>query len=93
MRITTEMQQYFKSACQNSEDKIFLFGSRTDDNKRGGDIDVFILSNQHYDSGIIRSIKIKFMEQFGWQKLDLINWTFDEQNTFKDLVMDEAVEL
>lgn len=33
------------------------------------------------------------MERFGWQKLDLINWTFDENNTFKNLVMDEAVEL
>jgi hypothetical protein len=80
MRISLEMQQYFKNACQNTDDKVFLFGSRVDDNKRGGDIDVFILSNQHYDSQIMRNIKTKFMQQFGWQKLDLINWTFDEQN-------------
>ena len=93
MRISPEMRQYFKNACQNAEDKVFLFGSRVDDTKRGGDIDVFILSNEHYDSDVIRSIKTKFMQQFGWQKLDLINWTFDEENTFKDLVMDGAIEL
>lgn len=93
MRISLEMQQYFKNACQNIEDKVFLFGSRVDDDKRGGDIDVFILSDKQYDSSVLRTIKTKFMQKFGWQKLDLINWTFDEQNTFKDLVMDEAIEL
>ncbi|SMN01291.1 hypothetical protein SPONL_1908 [uncultured Candidatus Thioglobus sp.] len=93
MRISPEMRQYFKSACQNVEDKAFLFGSRANDSKRGGDIDVFILSNKHYDSDTVRTIRAKFMQKFGWQKLDLINWTFDEKNTFKDLVMDEAIEL
>lgn len=93
MRISVEMQQYFKSACQNASDKAFLFGSRTDDNKRGGDIDVFILSNEKYDSQKLRDIKTQFMKKFGWQKLDLINWTFEEKHAFKDLVTDEAIEL
>ncbi|MDC9715595.1 MAG: nucleotidyltransferase domain-containing protein [Gammaproteobacteria bacterium] len=93
MRISPEIQQYFRIARQNEDDKVFLFGSRTDDSKLGGDIDVFILSNERYNSSIIRNIKAEFMQKFGWQKLDLISWTFDEKNTFKDLVMDEAIEL
>ena len=93
MRISLKMQQYFKKSCQNDNDKVFLFGSRVDNNKRGGDIDVFILSDKKYNLQVLRKIKTGFMDRFGWQKLDLINWTFKEENTFKTLVMDEAIEL
>ena len=93
MRINLAMQQYLKQSCQNDGDKVFLFGSRVDDNKRGGDIDIFILSDKKYTLQVLNKIKTGFMQRFGWQKLDLVNWTFKEKNTFKDLVADEAIEL
>lgn len=52
---------------------IYLFGSRTDDSLKGGDIDIYIQTNQK--ENILKS-KIIFLREFdkicGEQKLDLI---------------------
>jgi predicted nucleotidyltransferase len=93
MRITKEQQEYFKNAIKNKSDEIYLFGSRVDDNAKGGDIDVFILSNKKYQLEDLQAIKLNFKKQFGWQKLDLLNWSFDEENTFKNLIIDDAIKL
>jgi uncharacterized protein len=92
MRITTKMQEYFRS-CIKPNDMIYLFGSRVDDNKKGGDIDIFILSKQKYTFDRMRKIKIDFMKKFGWQKLDLINWTFNEKNSFKHVALQQAIKI
>ncbi len=93
MRISKETIKYFKNSLLNNSDKLYLFGSRTDDKKLGGDIDICILSSEKYTIQQLDKISINFMKQFGWQKLDLKNWTFNEKNSFKDLVMDSAIEL
>ena len=73
--------------------KLYLFGSRADDTSLGGDIDVLVLSNQLIDKKIIRLIRIEFYKQFGWQKIDLVNFTFDDKSVFKQLVEPTAIEL
>jgi predicted nucleotidyltransferase len=93
LRISQAMQEYLKNSKLNKKDEVFLFGSRVDDSAKGGDIDTFILSNEKYSMENIRSIKMGFMQKFGWQKLDLLNWTFDEKNTFKDFIIDDAIKL
>jgi uncharacterized protein len=51
--------------------KIYLFGSRTDIHKKGGDIDLLILSQTlTYDDKL--RIKIKLFELIGEQKIDLL---------------------
>ena len=63
-----------KNKYFNLDDKIYLFGSRIDDNKKGGDIDLFIeikdKNIDYYDS------KINFVGELhqllGEQKIDLI---------------------
>ena len=51
---------------------IYLFGSRVDDNKRGGDIDLYIQT----DSDDIVTKKIKFLSKIkqliGDQKIDIV---------------------
>lgn len=57
--------------CFDPDALVNLFGSRVDDNKRGGDIDLLVIS------GIItrddkRKIKLKLYESIGEQKIDLV---------------------
>ena len=54
--------------------EIYLFGSRVDDNKRGGDIDLYLCPTLEFEN--IRSMKIEFLikleELIGEQKIDVI---------------------
>jgi len=58
MRLTNQEIAIIKSTILNSltDSKIILFGSRVYDDKRGGDIDLLIQTNQNID--IQRQIKI-----------------------------------
>lgn len=49
MRLTSEQITIIKnnaSYLYGNSSQVYLFGSRTDDNAKGGDIDLFIESNQ-----------------------------------------------
>jgi predicted nucleotidyltransferase len=65
--------------------KVYLFGSRTDDNKKGGDIDLYI---ETHEAGNIIERKIKLLGKLntilGEQKIDIIINNFEsEQYIFK----------
>ena len=66
----------------NSSD-VYLFGSRTDDSLKGGDIDLYIQTSKKED--ILKS-KIVFLrefeKEFGEQKVDLL---IDNQTVHKDI--------
>lgn len=95
MRLKKEVIDYFKSSILNQSQKVdvYLFGSRTDDTLRGGDIDILILSESTLSRTFLRTIKINFFKQFGMQKLDLINFTYIEKHPFKSLILEKAVLL
>ena len=70
---------------------VYLFGSRVDENKRGGDIDLLVFSKR---LGFTekRKIKIKLYELIGEQKIDLVI----AQNTsspFVQFVLEDAILL
>lgn len=48
MRLTKQQQTLIKEQIQalDANAKVFLFGSRVDDQKTGGDIDLLIFSNE-----------------------------------------------
>jgi predicted nucleotidyltransferase len=50
---------------------IWLFGSRVDDRKKGGDIDIAVLSN---NIGVMEKIKIRrsITDSIGDQKIDVV---------------------
>lgn len=93
MRITSKQLQAIKQTIHNfdSQALIYLFGSRVDDNKKGGDIDLLVLS-QHLDFRMQRKIKIKLYELIGEQKIDLII-AKDSSKPFIQLVLQQAVLL
>lgn len=61
--------------CFLSEDHLWLFGSRTDLNKRGGDIDLYIETNIN-DPAKANSSKLRFLSELdgalGEQKIDIV---------------------
>lgn len=73
--------------------QIFLYGSRTDDNKKGGDIDLMILG----DRKITIDEQSMFIEdlllQIGEQKIDIASFEKKSENTFYKIIKLEAIEL
>lgn len=92
MRLKPEIKAYIKSASNKlfPGSDVYLFGSRLNDELKGGDIDIMLLSDSKIDSRIIRKFRIDFIKRFGWQKLDLVNFTKNENSTFKQLILQDA---
>jgi len=63
------------TACFGDDARLWLFGSRVDDNKRGGDIDLYIES-ETLDTTALLDAKIHFLmqlhRQLGEQKIDVV---------------------
>jgi uncharacterized protein len=73
--------------------QIFLFGSRVDDTAKGGDIDICIISVDRIPCEVLAGIRIAFFKRFGFQKLDLLNYTNEEKSTFKSIIFSHAVRM
>jgi len=60
-------EEVFKSG------KIYLFGSRVDDSKKGGDIDLYLITEQTEDM-LMKKIDflVKLKQSIGDQKIDVI---------------------
>lgn len=56
---------------------IYLFGSRTDDSARGGDIDLLVVSDQLGFRDLLR-LRRAILDRLGWQQLDLVVRRTDE---------------
>lgn len=92
MRLRPEIKAFIKESAKTlfPEAEIYLFGSRVNDNALGGDIDLLILSERKIEQKLIRSFRINFYKRFGWQKIDVVNFTKAEKNTFKQLILTNA---
>lgn len=84
MRISDDERKSIVNAVSeiDSEASIWLFGSRADDNKKGGDIDIAVLSKK---IGIMEKIRIKksICDKIGDQKIDLLVSNFGNEAFFK----------
>ncbi len=95
MRLKKDIKDFLSRYAEEnfSGAKIFLFGSRTDDDKKGGDIDVLILSEKKLRFSDLSRMRISFYKAFGEQKIDLVNFTFSEEYPFKSIALEQAIEL
>ena len=93
MRLTEkEKDNLLKSIHYWDKDaQVYLFGSRTNDSKKGGDIDLAVWSRRIGLKEKI-DIKLKFFEEFGEQKIDLFVFN-DESNTFWNVINEHALLL
>lgn len=77
MRLTEKQQTIIRTACQQHfpDGQCWLFGSRVDDNKRGGDIDLYIETSETDVTNIVNA-KLAFLvtlsRQLGEQKIDVV---------------------
>ncbi|WP_440616750.1 nucleotidyltransferase domain-containing protein [Cysteiniphilum sp. 6C5] len=75
---------------------VYLFGSRVDDNKRGGDIDLYIVPNEALSRDQLLEKKINFLVSvkslIGEQKIDVIIAT-DESRLIEQEALTKGVKL
>lgn len=85
-RYQSVIKKYFNQFFNDGE--IYLFGSRVDDTKKGGDIDLYLVLKEHTS---LFDKKIKFLSrikrELGEQKIDVI---FNTDNS--RLIEKEAIQ-
>ena len=78
-----------KLASLSKEAKLYVFGSRVDDSKKGGDIDLLVVSTTLTKKDL-RRLRIAFFNVFGEQKLDILLDDGSFKNIFHKMISQNA---
>lgn len=80
MRFDNQEKEALKYALQGFKGKVFLFGSRLDDNGKGGDIDIMVVPDENVNAlRLSLDIQRLFFSRCE-QKLDVI--VYNKDNPF-----------
>ncbi len=93
MRLTSTEANAIKHCIEiiDNQAEVYLFGSRTDDQKKGGDIDLLIISNKiNFDEKL--QLKICIKDKIGDQKIDLVT-SQGKQTPFARTALEKAIKL
>lgn len=97
MRLTSYQQMTIKNLTMEIfglDTRLILFGSRIDDNKKGGDIDLYIETK---DSKSTLDKKIKLLtalnRKLGEQKIDLVINNFTKEKAIYTIAKQTGIEL
>lgn len=95
MRLQTKELNIIRQVAKEiygSNVKVYLFGSRTDDSKRGGDIDLLVRTPQQ-KQGVLSRIRMiaRLKELLGDQKIDVIGDY--EQSTVAEEALKQGILL
>ena len=77
MRLTIEQIAIIKQKTAQifgDDTRVYLFGSRIDDDAKGGDIDLFVESDKEIENPVSKTIQLNgaLQQQLGMQKMDII---------------------
>ncbi len=94
MRLSDDELHVLKSRLYSLSDKakLYLFGSRVDDTKKGGDIDLLII-DETLSKKDVRLLRVDFFQHFGEQKLDIILDNGELKNPFVRHIFQKAILL
>ena len=95
MRIESAHAEYFKEAVRQfiPDAELYLFGSRTRDDLKGGDIDILVIGLRELNDQEKRDIKIGFYKAFGERKIDIVSFEKNDPSPFKQIALIDAVTL
>ena len=95
MRLPQSQSDFLKQGLLTLEptSEVYLFGSRALTSERGGDIDILWLTPMKVPQSWLRALRVAFFKEFGWQKLDIVNFCFSEDTPFKKTALQQAVSL
>jgi predicted nucleotidyltransferase len=95
MRITEDEKNIIITAVRNidMDARVWLFGSRADDSKKGGDIDIAIFSEK-INNDIMLKIQVRrfICDRIGEQRIDIITTKDGKEAIFK-VAMAEGILL
>lgn len=87
MRLTNKEIQIIRQVAQQvygEKVEVYLFGSRTDDSKRGGDIDLLIRSHSDHRNVLSRvRMAAQLKLQLGDQKIDIVG-DYEDSSVVQD---------
>ena len=94
MRLTDSEANAIREEVSRSdpEAELYLFGSRTDDTARGGDIDLLVVSDKLTFRNIL-SLRVRILDRIGEQKLDLETRRKNEMDTFAMMAKETGIKL
>ena len=94
MRLYQEQIKVLKDTLRtiSANAQMYLFGSRVDDTKKGGDIDLLIVSKDMTKKDL-RHLRIEFYKHFGEQKIDIVLDDGEFNNPFTKHIIKKAVLL
>ena len=95
MRITEHEKNAIIDAVKNADPdaQVWLFGSRTDDSKKGGDIDIAIFS-ENINKDVMQEIRVRrfICDRIGEQKIDIVTTNSGKEAIFR-LAVVEGIQL
>ena len=92
------INSYFKKVLFETQSRLFIFGSRVDDYKKGGDIDLLILAPENKVTQLIRSKNIWIYDLqglVGEQRIDITVASIEsmDKDEFLARIKDQLIEL
>jgi len=84
------IKKVIKSFDENA--KIYIYGSRANLNKKGGDIDILVISEKISLENQLK-IKAKLIRFLGDRKIDLLIAKNKKETNFVELIYSQAVEI
>lgn len=84
MRLPSNAIKVIREAAKHhfgSQTKVWLFGSRVDDSKRGGDIDLYLELDTPIEDKVLRTCRMNAEIQIalGEQKIDILVFSPEQQ--------------
>ena len=95
MRLTSFEQQSIRDTVRQflPDAMVYLYGSRVDDAKRGGDIDLMIVNPVPVSRKAVNDIRWRLWEILGEQKIDILGEQESNLSTFARMVSFDALPI